>query len=285
VLVDKPVGPTSHDVVAAVRRAHGIKRVGHTGTLDPFASGLLFVFLGQGTRLTRFMAPLHKTYTGVIRLGVETDTLDSTGGVVSESEVTLPLQTRMIEEAFATFLGRQQQVPPIFSAKKVNGVPAHRRVRRGEEVKLEPATVEIFSFELTAVDGADVSFVAEVGTGTYIRALARDVGRKLGVGGHLTALRRTKIGDFRVDDAFAMDQLTESRKGELADAVAHLPAVAIDEEQKSAVLNGKQVAGTAGGDDALQDDTEVALTYDGSLVAIAEASGGVLQPRVVVVAG
>lgn len=268
--------------MAAVRRVYALKRVGHAGTLDPFASGLLLVFLGQGTRLVRFMAPLHKTYTGVIRLGIETDTLDSTGDVVSRCELPGSITSDLIAAVFESFLGTQQQVPPVFSAKKIDGVPAYRRARRGEDVQLEAAEVTIYRLEVTSVDGDEVSFVAEVGPGTYIRSIARDVGVKLGVGGHLTALRRIGIGGFSVDEAVLLEELDgPATLRPLAEAVSHLGHVPIDADQRSAVLHGKQVF-PAAAQTRNESEHRVALTCDGVLVAIAEPVGDALQPRVVV---
>lgn len=265
-----------------MRRTYGLKRVGHTGTLDPFASGLLFIFLGQGTRLVRFMSPLRKTYAGVIRLGIETDTLDSTGKVVSRCDLSAPIPRDRITGVFESFLGAQQQVPPVYSAKKIDGVAAHRRARRGEDVQPEASEVTIYKLDLVSVDGDEVSFVAEVGPGTYIRSIARDVGAKLGTGGHLKDLRRTGIGGFSVDEAVPLEKLEEATAlRPLAEAVSHLCHVPIDADQRAAVLHGKQVI-PVDGENRGDSDPRVALTCDGVLVAIAESVDGALQPRVVV---
>ncbi len=278
VLIDKPIGPTSHDMVSAVRRALGLKRVGHTGTLDPFASGLLLLFLGQGTRLVRFMAPLHKVYTGTLRLGIETDTLDSTGEVVSRFDGAELPTIETMQKTFAGFIGELDQLPPNFSAKKIDGVAAYKRARRGEDVKLSASQVVVYRLEAISVDGPDVSFLAEVGPGTYIRSIARDVGKELGLGGHLTKLRRTAIGPFVVDDAVSPEGLEGCVPRPLAEALSHLPNMAIDRQQREEIGMGKKIEG---GSLSSAEDS-VALTFEGELVAVAEPVDGLLQPRVVV---
>lgn len=275
--VDKPGGPTSHDVVACVRKAFDTRRVGHTGTLDPFATGLLLVLVGRATRLTQFMAGLPKRYTGTIRLGLVTDTDDLTGEPIRTSEAWRDLADREIGSAMEEFLGRSQQQPPLFSAKKVAGRPAHRRARRGEIVTLEPQWVQITRFRLEGRNGSDVTFEAEVGTGVYLRAMARDLGERLGCGAHLCELRRVAIGPFSVDDALSLDTVVRGSPTlrPAGDAVAHLETVRIDEVARAAVRQGRPIPGT------VSSNQPVALLFGDELVGVAEPVEGALQPRVV----
>ncbi|MBI4419282.1 MAG: tRNA pseudouridine(55) synthase TruB [Gemmatimonadetes bacterium] len=275
-LVDKPAGPTSHDVVATARRALGTRRVGHAGTLDPFATGLLVLLVGQATRLAQFLVGLPKEYTGTLRLGLTTSTDDATGEPVQPSDAWRALTDADIEAAMRRLTGRQPQRPPRFSAKKVAGQPAHRRARRGEQFELDPRLVEIAGFAPTARRGPDLEFAASVGSGVYLRALARDLGRELGCGAHLTQLRRIAVGTFRVDAA-----IPPSRLGDpgimlpLRAAVAHLAPVQIDPGRRTDVRHGRAIPAPAPASGA------VALLAGEELVAVAEAHGGLLRPSVV----
>ena len=201
VLVDKPSGPTSHDIVARVRRASGVRRVGHAGTLDPMASGLLPLVIGRATRLVRFLPDTPKTYRGQLRLGRTTTTDDETGDLVTEHGGALPSAEQVLAAARG-LEGRQTQVPPAFSARRVAGRRLYELARKGVMVEAAPTEVEVHRFELTPTDRGDLyAFTAEVSTGTYIRALARDLGRSLGCGGSLAALVRTLVGPLRLPDA------------------------------------------------------------------------------------
>jgi tRNA pseudouridine55 synthase len=201
VLVDKPSGPTSHDIVARVRRGSGVRRVGHAGTLDPMASGLLPLVIGRATRLVRFLPDSPKTYRGRLRLGRTTTTDDETGEIVTEHEGALPSPEQVLAAARA-LEGRQSQLPPAYSARRVGGRRLYELARRGVKVEASPTEVEIHRFELTPTDREDLyAFTAEVSTGTYIRALARDLGRALGCGGSLVSLVRTLVGPLRLADA------------------------------------------------------------------------------------
>lgn len=274
--VDKPAGPTSHDVVAAARRRWGTRRVGHAGTLDPFATGLLLVLVGRATRLAPYLVGLSKRYTGTIRLGARTDTDDATGRVVEERSAQTVTDAG-IGAAMEALTGEIAQVPPTYSAKKLGGQPAHRRVRRGEDVALAAQPVTVHRFAMTGRDGDDVTFDAEVGSGTYLRALARDLGASLGCGAHLTALRRTAVGPWRVDDAVPLAAV-EDGSAELlspSDALPHLPHHAILPEERELIRTGRPIP------DGAAEGEAVALMADGVLVAVAEAADGRLQPRVV----
>ncbi|HHW84152.1 MAG TPA: tRNA pseudouridine(55) synthase TruB, partial [Actinomycetales bacterium] len=220
-LVDKPGGLTSHDVVARTRRALGTKKVGHAGTLDPMATGLLVLGVGRATRLLTYLVGVDKEYRATIRLGQSTLTDDAEGEVTSAPGATRVEDSRL-DEGLAALTGAILQVPSAVSAIKVDGKRSYARVRAGEEVDLPPRPVTVHSISRsaprpsTAEDGThvtDVDVVVACSSGTYVRALARDLGASLGVGGHLTALRRTRVGPFRVEDSHPLDSLTTAEPG------------------------------------------------------------------------
>jgi tRNA pseudouridine55 synthase len=208
--VDKPEGPTSHDVVRAARKAVGSRRIGHTGTLDPFASGLLLLCVERATRLAEYLSARDKTYEAVARLGVVTDTLDREGSVVEERTGWEALGRGEIEAVLERFRGEIDQVPPDYSAKKVGGVAAYLRARRGESVTLPPVRVRIESLEVTHLDLPLVGLRVTCSSGTYVRSLAHDIGQALGVGAHLVKLRRTAIGELSVERSLAYESLPDA---------------------------------------------------------------------------
>lgn len=274
--MDKPEGPTSHDVVAAVRRTYATRRVGHAGTLDPMASGVLPVLLGAATRLARFLVGMPKRYEGTIRLGATTDTDDRTGTVVRETGDAAGVPDAAVADAMRDLTGPMDQVPPRYSAKKVGGVPAHRRARRGQDVALAPRPVTVHRFACVGRDGADVHFETEVSSGTYVRALARDLGDRLGCGAHLVRLRRTAVGPWNLDLAVPLDALSADHTPHSpAVAVAHLDRVSLAAADAESVRHGRPVAGEPAG------DGPVALFADDALLAVAEWRDGLLRPRVV----
>ena len=279
-LVDKPAGPTSHDVVARVRRTLGQRRVGHTGTLDPFASGLLVICVGGATRLAEYLTGLDKEYRATVRLGQSTATHDSEAGVVEERSGWEGLDRARLEEALLPFCGTILQRPPRFSAKKVGGEAAHRRMRRGEEVRLEPVAVTVHELELVRMLLPDVEIRLRCSSGTYVRALARDLGEHLGVGAHLTALRRTSVGSFKVEDAVAPSGLDEREVLldaliEPARAMVHLPAVELRAEEAARLGHGQAIPWLVGSPG--EDEMSVALRK-GSLVAVVIRRGESLRP-------
>jgi tRNA pseudouridine55 synthase len=246
-LVDKPEGPTSHDMAALVRRATGVRRVGHTGTLDPFASGLLLLCVGWATRLAEFLNPLPKVYRGVIRLGERTDTDDRTGTIVARDDGWRELEAASIRRTLAAQVGELEQLPPTFSAKKLAGRRAYRLARAGGDVDLRPQRVTVHRLELRELSPPDLAVEVECTSGTYIRAIARDVGEALGVGGHLAQLRRLRIGTFSVDDAMPLDRETppEEVRARLLppeEAVASLARVDLSEEDGEALRRGRPVS-------------------------------------------
>jgi len=273
-----PDGPTSHDVVDRVRRTVGTDRVGHLGTLDPFASGLLVIMVGRATRLAPFAAGWPKAYDGVIRLGATTDTDDATGATVATSQAWQGLDRARVEEALDAFRGTYDQRPPAYSAVKVAGERAYRRARRGEAVELRPRRVEVTELEIERFGPPDVAFRATVSGGTYLRSLARDVGAALGCGAHLATLRRTRVGPFQLEDAVAPDAVTAQTLRDPAELVRDLPARQLDDAGRAAVVHGRPVP--AGSE--MRDAGWVALFASGALVAVAERIDDVLKPRVVV---
>lgn len=280
-LVDKPPGITSHDVVARMRRIAGTRRVGHAGTLDPLATGLLLVGIGGATRLLTHLVGLDKEYAATIRLGIATTTDDAGGEVVRRVDAS-GVRRDAIADAVAALTGRIEQVPSSVSAIKVDGRRAYDRVRAGEDVELRarPVTVEVFEVREERREGAlvDLDVRAAVSSGTYIRALARDLGTALGVGGHLTALRRIRVGPFDVRDAVPPDEGALDALLSPAETAARLfPAIRMDEDATRALRQGKRIP-LVGPDDPLADrPTVAALAPDGALVGLASTRGGVAR--------
>jgi tRNA pseudouridine55 synthase len=278
-LVDKPEGPTSHDMVDIVRRATGVRRVGHTGTLDPFASGLLLLCVGWVTRLAEYLIPLPKVYRGVIRLGERTDSDDRTGTVVGRSEDWHGLDEASVRRALGEVVGEIEQVPPAFSAKKLSGRRAYDVARGGEDVSLEPQLVTVRSIELRDLSLPDVCIVIACSGGTYVRAIARDVGDALGVGGHLAELRRLRIGEFSVDDALRLDRDTpaaevHARLRRPEEAVRALERLDLDLEVAEALRHGRPAIWSRG-----RLAGPAAAFVDDSLVAIVEQRENRIWPR------
>jgi tRNA pseudouridine55 synthase len=273
--VDKPAGPTSHDVVQRVRRALATRAAGHTGTLEPFATGLLVVLVGRATRLARFVEAEAKTYLATVRLGFATDTDDRTGTPLGPPADLAALDPASVAEAVAALEGAQRQRPPQYSAKHVEGERSYRLARRGVAVELAEATVVVHRIELVSSTLPELVFRATVSAGTYIRALARDLGERLGVGGHLTALRREAIGALRVEDAIPLGRIDASALRPARAVLGHLPALELDEPGRAAVSHGRALLGEG------MPSGDVALTFGGELVAIARAGDGWLRPSVV----
>jgi len=276
VVVDKPGGITSFDVVARVRRALGERRVGHTGTLDPMATGVLPVCIGEATKLVPFLMGGDKEYEAEGRLGVITDTLDATGAVTAQTSA-LHVTHADVQQALAGFVGTIRQRPPMHSALRVGGKRLYELARRGVEVDREARPVVVHAIELLRYQAPAVALRVRCGKGTYIRSLVADLGETLGVGAHLTALRRTRVGPFGVGDAVALDTLGPgTRLLTPAEALADHAAVPLDEAQTRDVRAGKlrTVAGLPVPDGA---GSHVRLLGpDGTLVAVAEAHAGKL---------
>ncbi len=250
-IVDKPSGMTSHDVVNRVRRILKQPSVGHLGTLDPLATGLLPLVTGNLTRLAQFYTSSEKTYEGVIRFGFATDTYDSDGepgGPVQKVNVLL----EQIRELAGRFVGLIDQMPPPFSAKKINGVPAYKLARKHKEVPLKTVQVEIKEFEILGLDGDRASFRARVASGTYMRSVAHDMGQQIGCGAHLASLRRTALGEFSLSDAHTLEELSAAAQAgeseKLAEMFIHprrllpqLPCVTVSDEVAAHIRSGRAV--------------------------------------------
>ena len=260
-----------------VRRALGEQRVGHLGTLDPFAKGLLVLVVGRATRLAPFAAEWPKTYEGVIRLGVTTDTDDPTGAVVATAP-WMGITPAQLADVIGSFRGAYEQRPPAYSAVKIGGEPAYRRARRGEAVELTPRPVEIRELEILEAAVPDLQFRATVSAGTYVRALARDIGAKLGCGAHLTALRRTAVGPLLVADAVAPEAVTRAALQDAAILVTHMPRRQVDKKERDAVLHGRAIQRAL----VAESREPIALFAGAELLAVAEQVGDLLKPRVVV---
>jgi tRNA pseudouridine55 synthase len=214
-LVDKPSGITSHDVVDRVRRTLHMKRIGHAGTLDPMATGLVIILVGKATKASQFLMGLDKTYEGTILLGKSTNTHDAEGVVTKERPVP-PLTEEDVVKLLKSFEGDQYQTPPMFSAKKLEGVPLYKLARKGKEVEREARLIHISSFEVDEWRAPDqIDFTISCTKGTYVRTLANDIGEKLGCGAHLTALNRTDVEKFRIEDAVTLDELEKLDTAEI----------------------------------------------------------------------
>jgi tRNA pseudouridine55 synthase len=289
--VNKPCGPTSFDIIRVIRKGTGLRKAGHAGTLDPIASGVLLVLLGQAVRVSEYLMDLPKTYRAVVRLGVSTDTYDTEGTPTHDAravEVSRP----EVEVALAAFVGEIEQTPPAYSAVKVGGQPAHRLARKGETVALASRRARIDRIDLLRFEPPDVEIEVECGKGTYIRSLANDLGEELGCGGHLAALERTRVGPFTIDSAKSVQELERAfGLGDWDEALlpldcglVNLPAITLHIEDEKDIRHGQAVridddrlSGVAVSDGGQYR----AYAEDGGLVGIIryEAGTGVWRPR------
>jgi tRNA pseudouridine55 synthase len=277
VVLDKPAGWTSHQVVARIRRLAGTRKVGHAGTLDPMATGVLILGVEKATRLLGYLASSDKAYEATIRLGIATITDDADGEVV-KAPGAADLDNAEIEAAMVKLRGDILQVPSAVSAIKINGVRSYRRVRAGQPVELSERPVTIRKFELLGrrdleVDGVgclDLSVVVECSSGTYIRALARDLGAALGVGGHLTTLRRTRVGVFTLDEVQTLEETEGGLRIMPLDRVVHssFPTLTVNETQAGQIRNGRRLAGVI-----LPDGTTALLNQAGHFLALYRQEG------------
>jgi tRNA pseudouridine55 synthase len=221
-VINKPAGRTSHDVVEAVRRLLGFRQVGHLGTLDPIATGVLVLLLGRATRFAQFYAARRKRYESVFRFGFATDTYDA-DGTPAGPDAAPQLDQAELERLAARLTGRFSQMPPAFSAKKIHGRPAHELARRNQPVELKPVEVEVFEFRLLDIAGSTARFAVECGSGTYIRALAHQMGIDMGCGAHMAAITRTAVGEFTLDQAITLDEFEKVvQAGKTADWIVPL---------------------------------------------------------------
>jgi len=294
-LVDKASGPTSHDVVARARRALATREVGHAGTLDPLATGVLVLGVGEGLKALRYLTLDDKRYEATLQLGVETDTLDSAGRPVAHAPVPPELELADVARVAAEFVGERDQTPPAFSALKSEGVPHHVRARRGEAVEPAPRRVVLHALEVRALAAGTIEIALHCGTGFYVRSLARDLARALGSVGHITALRRTQSGAYRSVDAVAQSTLEAGARGDadaraqlaaamlpIGRALAHVPALTLDDAGVAHARHGRPIPPqhvVAGSTDALAPGTEpvLLLAADGTPVALARAEADGLR--------
>ncbi len=290
--VAKPVGPTSFRIVSLVRRRSGVKRVGHAGTLDPMATGVLLVLLGQAVRVSEYLLDLPKTYRATVRLGVSTTTYDAEGEVTREDEYG-DVSRADIEEALGQFRGEISQTPPAYSAVKVEGRRAYERARRGETVTLKARKALVYRIELLRFEPPEVEIEVECGRGTYIRSIAHDLGEALGCGAHLSALTRTRVGPFGIEDAVGLEELESAFDGgewqerllPLDYGLIDLPAVTLHIEDEKDIRHGQAVALDEDRVEPLGKLSEGmecrAYAEDGSLVAIIRyaAEDAMWRPR------
>ncbi|HZU09612.1 MAG TPA: tRNA pseudouridine(55) synthase TruB [Pseudacidobacterium sp.] len=247
-IVDKPAGMTSHDVVARIRHAAGERSIGHLGTLDPMATGVLPLLLGKFTRLAQFFGPLEKTYTGTVRFGFATDTYDAEGQPVG-TPVSASLTLEQVRVAASRFWGEIEQMPPPFSAKKIGSTPAYKLARAGKEPKLKPVRITIKQFEVTSLDGDTAPFLMTVSAGGYVRSVAHELGVALGCGAHLTSLRRIAAGPFLIEDAIPLAEIEAmAANGTLRSRMPHprtllpeLPSVTADAVSAGRLRHGAAV--------------------------------------------
>ena len=283
VVVDKPAGMTSHTVVARIRRLAGTRKVGHAGTLDPMATGVLVVGLNRATRLLGHLQLADKSYDATIRLGATTTTDDADGEILTTAAVD-GVTAEAISTAVAAYRGEISQVPSKVSAIKVDGKRAYERVRAGEEVALKARAVTISRYDVldvrVAPDGIDVDVSVDCSSGTYIRALARDLGADLGVGGHLTALRRTRVGSFGLAAAHSLESLAKSFDWlPIADVAAGtFPRFDADEAQSAAIRTGRPLPGLD-----LEAGQTAMFAPDGTFLALYEPHGPLAKPTAVFV--
>ncbi len=313
-IIDKPAGMTSHDVVALVRRILGERRVGHTGTLDPFATGVLVVLVGRATRLAQFLSGAEKEYEAILRLGYATDTGDLTGarvekdkpGFTAETQRTQSFRGEQIEGALASLRGEIEQTPPMYSAKKIAGKKLYELARRGEEVERKAVLVTVSQFEALPTDGSrlktnddgtsDLSVRVVCSAGTYVRSLAESVGERLSVGAHVATLRRTRAGQFKIENAITLDRLNDvAQSGSVEQvlispdaALAHLALVNLNAQDVSLVCHGIDLQIEASLADGWSARQPVRLrNTDGQLIAVGiyDENRHTVHPSVVIANG
>ncbi len=287
ILVDKKEGETSYNVVDKIKRSFrrfSVGKVGHSGTLDPFATGLLVILLGQGSKLSRFIMSEPKVYLATMTLGIETDTLDPTGRVVQTMRVP-SLRSEYIHEIAREFTGEMEQVPPVYSAVKYNGIRAYKLARKGLEPRLKKRVVTIYYIQILSIDLPDITMEIRCSSGTYIRGIAADLGKKLGPGGHLKSLRRLANGPFKVESAIRSEELLSStglsmlrdNLLNLSDSIPQMKGIEVDDRLEKKVRQGYQPAW----DELIKDldvttfkDSHFKLIRGGELIAIAKIKRG-----------
>lgn len=277
VLIDKPLEFTSHDVVGKLRRKFSTKRIGHAGTLDPMATGLLVVAVGPATRFLQYLPLEPKVYRAVIRFGVTTDSYDSEGEILSETPVPHDFAVRL-PEIIETMLGLQEQVPPMYSAVKVNGQPLYKLARQGIEIERKSRTINIERMDVLEIGESTVEVEIECSGGTYVRTIAQDLGQKMGCGAYLQSLVRTAIGRFHLDDAKTLDDVTLDDLIPLKSALLPMKIRLLSDLETMRVRNGGSVANLI---DANEEHVALAEP-NGEIISVAAVHGNVLQPECVI---
>ncbi len=285
--INKPSGVTSHDVVESVRKILHEKRIGHTGTLDPLATGVLVLCAGRATRIAQYLEAGEKEYKAIMRLGVTTDTLDAEGQILETRSYTPPDEQKIID-VLQVFIGSIMQRPPAFSAVKVAGVPSYKLAREGKAELLKPRSVTIYSIELTAFEDPVVSLLVRCSKGVYIRTLCAEIGDALGMGAHLIGLERTRSGRFNIDGAVTLDRLQEMMTAGNAEqvvtpideALAAFPAIRISEAETVRVLHGNQISCPSSFANITSDHIRL-HSPAGRLLGLARIVAGVLKPDLV----
>jgi tRNA pseudouridine55 synthase len=288
-IIDKPAGITSHDVVSRVRHILGTKRVGHTGTLDPFATGVMVILVGQATRLAQFLDKDEKEYEAIVRFGFETETGDRTGSLKPNDQSPKSLSAEEVRSVLDNFRGEIMQTPPMYSAKKVDGKKLYEHARKGETVERKSVVITIHELEVIGEPkAADIALKVICSAGTYIRTLAEDIGRKVGIGAHLAELRRTRAGKFTIEQGMTLERLEQlddpsNSLIRMKDAVSHLPTMILPDDRIDKTKNGlaTRLEGVQFRDCQpvqMQDDAE-------NLIAIGlyNESENIVQPKVVFV--
>jgi tRNA pseudouridine55 synthase len=266
VVVDKPAGMTSHDVVDRVRKSLGTRRVGHAGTLDPDATGVLVLGVGKGTKLLQFLTGVDKTYEGEVVFGVETSTLDAGGDVIATHDMSFT--NTQVQAAIPQFVGDIEQIPPMVSAVKVDGKRLHELARAGIEIERDARAVTVHRFDAEPTSDPLIYRVGiDCSSGTYIRTLAADLGTALGGGAHLRALRRTAVGSFGLDRASSLEQL---EVGPVSELLVGMPLLEVDDVVAAQVANGRSLGPTPG-------SGQLAIVYEGDVIAVYEARDGELR--------
>ena len=278
-VIDKPSGPTSHDIVAKVRRATGIKRVGHAGTLDPLATGVVVIGIGRATRLLRYVQESPKVYIARVRFGIATDSLDADGRETARAP--MPVTEKQVASALSGFRGNIQQTPPMVSAIQVGGRRLHEMARAGEEIERQPRPVEVFSIEVVGFEGGEfplATIAVECSKGTYIRVLADDIARVLGGRAHLEELRRTRIGSFGLEQALTVENLDrwETSLLPLATAVGPMPRLVVNDAQRLRTIHGRTLEAVG------MEGPIAVIDPAGDLIAVYVAGDGVARAEVVI---
>lgn len=242
ILINKQKGFTSHDVVNVIRKKLNTKKVGHTGTLDPNATGVLPILIGKGTKISKYLMEHDKTYIATIKLGEKTDTGDSEGQVIEEKSIPADLKKEDINNALQNFFGKQKQVPPMYSAIKINGKKLYEYAREGKEVKLEAREIEIYKIELLEYQNNKIKFEVECSKGTYIRTLCEDIAKKLGTVGYMEELQRTKVNNFKIEDSILLDDITlenaEKNMIKIEEVFKEKETIELDNKKLELFLNG-----------------------------------------------